>query len=191
MDLRQLGKYEIVGKIGQGAMGEVFKAHDPILGRDVAIKTMTAAIGSDEELRKRFHREAQSAARLSHPNIITIFDFGEDQGKVYMAMELLEGDDLRSLIERKVDVPLADRVRILVQICEGLAYAHSRGVVHRDIKPANIVVTSAGRVKILDFGLARVATRARPKSRIFTAPSDVTRMFAGLMSRCTTPFVWA
>src|SRR4029450_14134254 len=81
MDLRQVGKYEIVAKIGQGAMGEVFKAHDPILGRDVAIKTMTAAIGADEELRKRFHREAQSAARLSPPTIITIFDFGEDQGE--------------------------------------------------------------------------------------------------------------
>ena len=88
MDLNKVGKYDITAKIGQGAMGEVYKAHDPILNRFVAIKTMSAAIGTDDELRKRFLREAQSAARLNHPNIITLFDFGEDHGKIYMAMEL-------------------------------------------------------------------------------------------------------
>jgi serine/threonine-protein kinase len=97
-DLQQIGKYKILGKIGQGAMGEVFKAHDPILNRYVAIKTMSAAIGADDELRKRFLREAQSAARLNHPNIITLYDFGEDQGKIYMAMELLLGADLKDLL---------------------------------------------------------------------------------------------
>jgi serine/threonine protein kinase/tetratricopeptide (TPR) repeat protein len=158
MDLRQLGKYEIVGKIGQGAMGEVFKAHDPILGRDVAIKTMTAAIGSDEELRKRFHREAQSAARLSHPNIITIFDFGEDQGKVYMAMELLEGDDLKDLIGRHTPLTLEQKLGLMEQICDGLAFAHAKDVVHRDLKPANLHIQRGGQVKIMDFGLAKMAS---------------------------------
>ncbi|MET0555248.1 MAG: serine/threonine-protein kinase [Vicinamibacteria bacterium] len=158
MDLRQLGKYEIVGKIGQGAMGEVFKAHDPILGRDVAIKTMTAQIGSDEELRKRFHREAQSAARLSHPNIITIFDFGEDQGKVYMAMELLEGDDLKDLIGRHTPLTLEQKLGLMEQICDGLAFAHAKDVVHRDLKPANLHIQRGGQVKIMDFGLAKMAS---------------------------------
>jgi eukaryotic-like serine/threonine-protein kinase len=158
MDLRQLGKYEIVGKIGQGAMGEVFKAHDPILGRDVAIKTMTAAIGTDEELRKRFHREAQSAARLSHPNIITIYDFGEDQGKVYMAMELLEGDDLKDLIGRHTPMTLEQKLGLMEQICDGLAFAHARDVVHRDLKPANIHIQRGGQIKIMDFGLAKLSS---------------------------------
>ena len=158
MDLRQLGKYEIVGKIGQGAMGEVFKAHDPILGRDVAIKTMTAAIGTDEELRKRFHREAQSAARLSHPNIITIYDFGEDQGKVYMAMELLEGNDLKDLIGRHTPMSLAEKLGLMEQICDGLAFAHAKDVVHRDLKPANIHIQRGGQIKIMDFGLAKLSS---------------------------------
>ena len=97
-DLQEIGKYKILGKIGQGAMGEVFKAHDPILNRYVAIKTMSAAIGTDNELRKRFLREAQSAARLNHLNIVTVYDFGEEQGRFYMAMELLEGVDLKDLL---------------------------------------------------------------------------------------------
>ena len=158
MDLRQLGKYEIVGKIGQGAMGEVFRAHDPILGRDVAIKTMTATIGTDEELRKRFHREAQSAARLSHPNIITIYDFGEDQGKVYMAMELLEGNDLKDLIGRHTPMSLEQKLALMEQICDGLAFAHGKDVVHRDLKPANIHIQRGGQIKIMDFGLAKLSS---------------------------------
>jgi len=154
------GRYEILGKLGEGAMGVVYRARDGAIGRVVALKMLSAELGAEDELHRRFEREAEAIGRLSHPNIVTVYDLGQANGQLYMAMELLEGDDLRSLIERKMDVPLADRVRILVQICEGLAYAHSRGVVHRDIKPANIVVTSNGKVKILDFGLARVATRA-------------------------------
>src|SRR5678815_3917658 len=154
------GRYEILGKLGEGAMGVVYRARDTAIGRVVALKMLSAELGAEDELHRRFEREAEAIGRLSHPNIVTVYDLGKSDGQLFMAMELLEGDDLRSLIERKVDVPLADRVRILVQICEGLAYAHSRGVVHRDIKPANIVVTSNGKVKILDFGLARVATRA-------------------------------
>jgi serine/threonine-protein kinase len=153
------GRYEILDKIGEGAMGVVYRARDATLGRVVALKMLSADLGSDDELNQRFHREAEAIGRLNHPNIVTVYDLGDAEGHLYMAMELLEGDDLRALIERQWDISLADKARILAQICEGLAYAHSRGVVHRDVKPANILVTSTGRVKILDFGLARVATR--------------------------------
>ncbi|PYQ15653.1 MAG: hypothetical protein DMF80_08105 [Acidobacteria bacterium] len=154
------GRYEILDKLGEGAMGVVYRARDGSLGRVVALKMLSAELGAEEELHQRFQREAEAIGRLSHPNIVTVYDVGEASGQLYMAMELLEGDDLRSLIEKRAGIALADRVRILVQICAGLAYAHSRGVVHRDIKPANILVGADGRVKILDFGLARVAARS-------------------------------
>ena len=155
MDFERIGKYKIVGKIGQGAMGEVYKAHDPVLNRDVAIKTISAAVGTDEDLRKRFHREAQSAARLNHPNIITVYDFGEEHGVAYMAMELLEGSDLRSVIGN-LAVTLDEKLSVMEQICDGLAFAHAKEIVHRDLKPANIHVQPNGQVKIMDFGLARL-----------------------------------
>jgi serine/threonine protein kinase len=154
------GRYEILDKLGEGAMGVVYRARDTALGRVVAIKMLSAELGGEEELTERFQREAEAVGRLSHPNIVTVYDRGQTDGQLFMVMELLEGDDLRSLIEQRLPIPLADRVRVLQQICEGLAYAHSRGVVHRDIKPANILVTTTGRVKILDFGLARVAARS-------------------------------
>jgi tetratricopeptide (TPR) repeat protein len=155
-DLETIGKYEITGKIGHGAMGEVFRAHDPVLNRDVAIKIIAGSLDSDETLRRRFEREAQSAARLSHPNIITIYDFGEHGGKLYMAMELLEGSDLkRSIAEHSLS--LASRLDIMAQICEGLAFAHGHGIVHRDLKPANFHLLPNGKVKIMDFGLARLS----------------------------------
>src|SRR6185295_7601884 len=128
MDLKSVGKYTIVAKIGQGAMGEVYKALDPILNRNVAIKTMTAAIGEDPELRARFLREAQSAARLSHPNIVTLYDFGEDQGRVYMAMELLTGCDLKDLIKQKT-LGLLEKIDLMEQVCDALAVAHAVDVV--------------------------------------------------------------
>jgi len=158
--MAHFGRYEILDKLGEGAMGVVYRARDGALGRVVALKMLSAELGGEEEIHQRFQREAEAVGRLSHPNIVTVYDMGDSGGQLYMAMELLEGEDLRRLIERRVEVPLVDKMRIVIQICEGLAYAHSRGVVHRDIKPANILVTSAGKVKILDFGLARVATRA-------------------------------
>ena len=120
---------------------------------------LSAELGDDDEIIKRFQREAEAIGRLSHPHIVTVYDRGEAEGHLFMVMELLEGQDLRALIDRAAVIPLADRVRILAQIAEGLGYAHSRGVVHRDVKPANIMVTTAGQVKLLDFGLARVAAR--------------------------------
>jgi serine/threonine protein kinase len=154
------GRYEILDKIGEGAMGVVYRARDTALGRVVALKMLSQELGAEEELHQRFMREAEAIGLLSHPNIVTVYDMGEAAGQLYMAMELLEGEDLRYHIEKRVPIPVADRVRILIQICEGVEYAHSKGVVHRDIKPANILVTASARVKILDFGLARVITRA-------------------------------
>jgi serine/threonine-protein kinase len=153
------GRYEILAKIGEGAMGTVYRAQDVALGRVVALKVLAADLGAADELTQRFHREAEAIGRLNHPNIVQVYDLGRAEGRLYMAMELLEGDDLRALIERRADVGLADRVRIFREICSGLGYAHSKGVIHRDIKPANILVTANGRVKILDFGLARVASQ--------------------------------
>ena len=154
------GRYEILDKLGEGAMGVVYRAQDAALGRVVALKMLSAELGGEEELHQRFQREAEAIGRLSHPHIVTVYDMGDAEGQLYMAMELLEGQDLRKLVERGRAIPLADRVRLLAQICDGMAYAHSRGVVHRDIKPANILVTTKGQVKLLDFGLARVAARS-------------------------------
>jgi tetratricopeptide (TPR) repeat protein len=155
--LESLGKYKIVCKIGQGAMGEVYKAHDPVLNRDVAIKTIVADLGGDSTLRKRFEREAQSAASLNHPNIIKVYDFGDQDNKLYMAMELLEGIDLRQAIDRRTLASLDERLDVMHQICEGLSFAHAHDIVHRDLKPANIHILPSGRVRIMDFGLARLS----------------------------------
>lgn len=155
--MRIFGRYEVQDKLGEGAMGVVYRARDTMLGRVVALKMLSAEWGAEDELQERFQREAAAVGGLSHPNIVTVYDMGRADGQLYLAMELLEGDDLRSIIERRLEVPVADRVRLLLQMCDGLGYAHSRGVVHRDIKPANMLVTTAGRVKLLDFGLARVA----------------------------------
>jgi serine/threonine protein kinase len=157
--MASFGRYEILDKLGEGAMGVVYRARDTAIGRIVALKMLSAELGAEEELHQRFQREAEAIGRLNHPNVVTVYDLGHAEGQLYMAMELLEGDDLRSLIETRAEIPLADRVRILMQICDGLGYAHSRGVVHRDVKPANIHVSAGGKVKLLDFGLARVAAR--------------------------------
>jgi eukaryotic-like serine/threonine-protein kinase len=158
--LATFGRYEIQDKLGEGAMGVVYRARDPALNRVVALKMLSAELGAEEELHQRFQREAEAIGRLSHPHIVTVYDLGQAEGQLYMAMELLEGDDLRRLIDQQVAIPLADRVRLMLQILEGLAYAHSRDVVHRDVKPANILVTTRGRCKLLDFGLARVASQS-------------------------------
>jgi serine/threonine-protein kinase len=157
--MASFGRYDVLDKLGEGAMGVVWRARDKNLSRVVALKMLSTELGDEDELHQRFHREAEAIGRLSHPNIVSVYDLGESEGRVYMAMELLEGEDLRSLIETQATIALAERVRILFDICAGVGYAHSRGVIHRDIKPANIMVTADGRVKLLDFGLARVATR--------------------------------
>src|SRR5262245_2986217 len=154
--VQRIGKYEVIERIGRGGMGTIFKARDPILERAVALKVLSS-LEVTPELRARFFREAQACARLSHPNIVTIHDMGEDDGRLYIVMELLEGEELRQIIARRAPLALEDKLSILLQICDGLHYAHQRGVVHRDIKPANILLLRAGQVKILDFGIAQLA----------------------------------
>ena len=155
MQFEQIGKYRVLGKIGQGAMGEVYRAHDATLDREVAIKVITAKLSANEEARKRFAREAKAVAALNHPNIITVYDFGEHEGMAFMVMEMLdEGQDLKDLIRKKQLPPLEIRIAIMEQICDGLAFAHRKGVVHQDIKPGNIRVLENGGVKVMDFGLA-------------------------------------
>jgi tetratricopeptide (TPR) repeat protein len=164
MNLDRIGKYRVVGKIGKGAMGEVYKAHDPLLNRFVALKTIAPALAADPDFKRRFQREAQSAAQLNHPNIITVYDFGEEQGLTYMAMELLEGVDLREAIRARALGHLGRKLEVMEQIAEGLAFAHSRSVVHRDLKPGNIHLQPSGHIKILDFGLARLGASDMTKT---------------------------
>ena len=140
-------------------MGLVFMAYDPVLDRKVAIKQMTAEIADDEELRKRFYIEARAAARLNHPNIITIHELHESGGDIFMIMELLEGKSLAALIQAKpVPLSIEATIDVMAQVCDGLDYAHQRTIVHRDIKPANLFLTPSGTVKILDFGIARLGS---------------------------------
>ncbi len=148
-----ISHYKLLEKLGSGGMGEVWKAEDIKLGRQVALKFLASHLVSDPEIHKRFEREAKAAASLSHPNICTIHEIDEADGKSFLAMELVKGESLEARIE-KGPLPLQDALDIARQIAEGLQEAHAAGVVHRDIKPGNIILTPEGRVKILDFGLA-------------------------------------
>ncbi|HSL16419.1 MAG TPA: protein kinase [Methylomirabilota bacterium] len=150
---RMLGRYEVLAFLGRGGMGEVFRARDTELGRDVAIKVLPPETAENEERLQRFRREARAVARLSHPNILNIHDFGTENGVSYTVTELLEGGDLRGRLAG-AQLPLSKVVAISRAVAEGLAAAHSKGIVHRDIKPGNIFVTTTGQVKILDFGIA-------------------------------------
>ena len=161
----KIAKYQILERIGRGGMGMIFKAHDPMLDRSVALKVISSEIEVTDELRARFFREAQACARLSHPNIITIYDMGEDAGRLYIVMEFLDGDELRHFITSRKMLPLEDKLSIMVQVCDGLHYAHQNGIVHRDIKPGNIFLLRNGQVKILDFGIAQIANSERGLTR--------------------------
>jgi Tol biopolymer transport system component len=166
---RKIGPYEVSGQIGAGGMGEVYRARDPRLGRDVAIKVLPASFSSDPDRLQRFAQEARAAAALNHPNILAIFDIGEDKGAPYVVSELLEGETLR---DRLRSGPLSTRKAIdfALQIAHGLAAAHEKGIVHRDLKPENLFITHDNRVKILDFGLAKL-TRPDEGSAAGDAPT--------------------
>jgi len=154
---KKIGRYKILGELGRGAMGVVYRASDPALDRIVALKTILLSddVDNRKEYEKRFALEARAAGKLNHPNIVTTFDFGEEGDLAYLAMELLEGTDLRTRL-KKGALPSAEAVEIAVQVADGLAFAHERGVVHRDIKPANIMLLERGDAKIMDFGIARM-----------------------------------
>ncbi|HXF66596.1 MAG TPA: protein kinase [Burkholderiales bacterium] len=158
MEPRKFGRYEVLGEIGKGAMGVVYRAHDPLLDRMVAVKTINMELAQEEmaEYEARFYQEARAAGGLNHPNIVTVYDIGKSGHVAYMAMEYLEGAELRSLLAGGRPLAPAQALDIAAQIATGLAYAHERGVVHRDVKPANIMLTRNGTVKITDFGIARM-----------------------------------
>src|SRR5512143_883880 len=151
----RLGPYEIFVPLGAGGMGEVYRARDTRLSRDVAIKVLPAELASDAGRLRRFEKEARSASALNHPNIVTIYEIGTSDSRSYIAMELVPGKTLRELLFPG-PLPVKKSLQIAVQIAEGLAKAHEAGVVHRDLKPENIMVTREGLVKILDFGLAKL-----------------------------------
>jgi serine/threonine protein kinase len=163
--IAKLGRYEVVSELGKGAMGIVYLAKDPVIGRMVAIKTIRASQGSDDdedtqEFRERFVREAQTAGILSHPNIVTIHDIGEDpETQVsFIAMEYIEGKNLKQILGEKTKFPAEQVSEIVAEVAEALDYAHRKGIIHRDVKPANIIITTDGKVKITDFGIAKIAS---------------------------------
>jgi serine/threonine protein kinase len=153
----KIGRYKIFNELGRGAMGIVYRAEDPALDRAVALKTIILSDDADgrKEYQKRFALEARAAGKLTHPNIVTIYEFGEEGDLAYLAMELLEGTDLRQRL-KEGSLSAAEAVEIAVQVADGLSFAHERGVVHRDIKPGNIMLLERGDVKIMDFGVARM-----------------------------------
>jgi serine/threonine protein kinase len=183
--VEQLGRYEILEVLGRGAMGTVYRARDPKIDRIVAIKTITlSGITPQEkdEYRQRFLREAQAAGKLSHPNVVTVYDVGEEESGrgPYILMEYVEGRTLESLIGDAAGNPIQARLELVRQVAEALDYAHSQGVVHRDIKPANILVTPQGRAKVADFGIAKLAVTQltmpgeSPGTPSYMSPEQVT-----------------
>jgi tRNA A-37 threonylcarbamoyl transferase component Bud32 len=157
--LGNVGKYELRHQIGRGAMGVVYEAFDTVIERPVALKMLRTDLYAPEQLpdvRARFKREAHSAGRLSHPNIVTIFDYGEHEGAPYIAMDLMSGEELARSLEAGQRMALPQVVRVMEQLLGALAYAHEKGVVHRDMKPSNVFVLRDGTIKVVDFGLARI-----------------------------------
>jgi diguanylate cyclase (GGDEF)-like protein len=164
--ISHLGRYEILEELGRGAMGIVYKAHDPLIERFVAIKTIKHKVLSGTEraeYEERIYQEAKAAGQLNHPNIVTIYDLGESGDTAYIAMELMEGRDLQVIINGKRRLLVTDALNIAIQVATGLSYAHQRGVVHGDIKPSNIMVLGNNLVKIADFGIARMASTLEGK----------------------------
>lgn len=154
--LKKLGKYDLIEIVGRGAMGEVYKAQDPLIGRLVALKTITSGLAGRPDLLERFQLEARSAGTMQHPNIVTVFELGQEGQTPFIAMEFLEGESLENLIERRPALTVPHKLSHIVPVCRALDYAHKRGIVHRDIKPANVMITKDGRVKVVDFGIARL-----------------------------------
>jgi serine/threonine-protein kinase len=153
--MESFGRYQLHEQLGQGGMGVVYRAHDTVLERVVALKLVAASYVDDPEMRERFFREARAAAHLTHKNIVTVYDLGEHDGRPYLAMEYLAGEDLQRRLARPEKMPFSRRLEVALEICDGVEHAHAHGIIHRDLKPANIYLAENGGVKILDFGLAR------------------------------------
>ena len=177
----RLGPYEIIAPLGAGGMGEVYRARDPRLGRDVAIKVLPSAFAADGDRLRRFEQEAHAAAALNHPHILAIYDIGTHDGAPYIVSELLEGTTLREALQGGA-LPARKAIDYAVQIAHGLAAAHDKGITHRDLKPENLFVTTEGRVKILDFGLAKLMSPASAdvtESPTIGVPNTVSGMVLG------------
>lgn len=159
------GRYRILSRLGSGGMAEVYKARDLNLQRDVAVKILRADFIEDPDFRARFLQEARSAANLIHPNIVTIYDFGHDAGQYFIIMELVEGTDLKTHLRREGQLSVPAAVDLMIQIGEGVGYAHRAGLVHCDLKPQNILVSPDGRAKITDFGISRALASISPEER--------------------------
>ena len=173
----QLGSHEITALLGKGGMGEVYRARDLKLKREVAIKILPDEFGSDSDRVIRFQREAEVLASLIHPNIAGIYDIQESRGTRFLILELVEGETLSDHIARG-PIPVDEALAIAVQICEALEAAHEKGIVHRDLKPANVKVTQEGKVKVLDFGLAKVMERTTADTDLSNSPTLITGSMA-------------
>ncbi len=169
-EIKSLGRYQVTGVLGKGAMGKVYKGIDPAINRPLALKTIRLDFVGDPreeaELRERLHREAQAAGKLSHSNIVTVYDVGSEGHLQYIAMEYLEGQTLEEMIKKKVKFNYRIIAQIIVQICSALDYAHEQGIIHRDIKPANLMVLKDYRVKVMDYGIARIDSSSMTKTGI-------------------------
>ena len=169
---RRIGRYRVVERIGRGAMGVVYSAREEGTSRPVAIKVMMNDLEGDRETRERFSREARVAGQLLHRNVITVHEMGEEDGRLYMVMELLEGETLGDFLKRVGGLPLEEALDFMMQVCEGLAVAHAHGIVHRDIKPGNLFVLRDGALKVLDFGVARLANSSMTASGFIVGTPD-------------------
>ena len=179
-NIPDIGKYHILELVGEGAMGVVYRAKDSVLDRMVAVKVMNDAIARQDELRTRFLREAQAAASLQHPNVVSIYDLGEVDGHLYIAMEFVQGADLEALMQAHEPLGLQEKLDIIIDVLTGLSFAHKRGIVHRDIKPANIRIAEDGRAKLMDFGVAHLtssqltSTGASLGTPVYMSPEQIT-----------------
>ena len=160
----KIGRYEVIERVGRGGMGVLYRGRDPVLDREVAIKLMSGDFSSDEAARARFFREARAAARLQHRNIVTIYEFAEDHDTAFIAMEFLRGQSLSARMNADPPLTIVQKLDIVTQLCTGLHYAHEQGIVHRDVKPGNIWIMEDGTIKLLDFGIAKVAASTMTQS---------------------------
>ena len=190
----KIGRYQILERVGRGGMGVLYRGHDPVLDREVAVKVMLADFSDDaEQMRPRFYREAKAAAKLQHRNIVTVFEFAEENNQPHIVMEFLRGVPLSARMEQSPPLTLDDKLDIVAQLCSGLGYAHAQGVVHRDVKPANVFLLEDGSVKLLDFGIAKLtaSTLTRQGDVIGSAPYMSPEQVAGTQDVDGRSDVWS
>ena len=190
----KIGRYQILERVGRGGMGVLYRGFDPILDREVAIKVMLADFSEDtEQMRPRFYREAKAVAKLQHRNIVTIFEFAEENQQPHIVMEFLRGLPLSARMEQNPPLTLDDKLDVVAQLCSGLGYAHTQGIVHRDVKPANVFILEDGTVKLLDFGIAKLATSTltRQGDVLGSAPYMSPEQIAGTQDLDGRSDVWS